>query len=419
MLTRSDFFHLCPGRLATQHRLEAKGAEGAEGAEGTGGMRGGVLPDQVLVPYGEDYEGVTDRHHVFRGEDAPRAMAQLAWLLSADMSASGWLSGCAQLRGCQPNPELVVAKTFEKEGLHVVRTPRTMFTVATPGDETRWRHAEKEFPDHPGLLLKYPNEFDLAVASCGAEATAQFLSTRKQLFNSPGELELRARSALARSQLAAGELHNGSMLQRGRAAVPGVTLGPGARAAPRNVAFLKLHKTSGTSTAYDLFRSLQRRADQEGTPFVSLGKEEYAPEVGRRDGPCSLHKVSMLDGCSAHKCRSSGGGGGGADCALLQHNSLPLYQSRGAEGIRACLGPGALTTSVLREPSARTVSAYFYYACGSARTAEQLAAELARPEVLRCALYSMLLPPRLGLGVGVGIGVGVRLVLLGLGLGEG
>ena len=93
----------------------------------------------------------------------------------------------------------------------------------------------------------------------------------------------------------------------------------------------------------------------------------------------------MLDGCSAHKCQGTGGGGGGADCALLQHNSLPLYQSRGAEGIRACLGPDALTTTVLREPSARTVSAYFYYACGSARTAEQLAAELVRPEVLRCA----------------------------------
>ena len=80
-----------------------------------------------------------------------------------------------------------------------------------------------------------------------------------QLFKSPGELELRARSALARSQLAAGELHNESMLQRGRAAVPG----PGAGAVPRNVAFLKLHKTSGTSTAYDLFRSLQLRADEE------------------------------------------------------------------------------------------------------------------------------------------------------------
>ena len=85
----------------------------------------------------------------------------------------------------------------------------------------------------------------------------------------------------------------------------------------------------------------------------------------------------MLDGCSAHKCQ----GGGGADCALLQHNSLPLYQSRGAEGIHACLGPDALTTTVFREPSARTVSAYFYYKCGTARTAEQLAAELARPEV--------------------------------------
>ena len=79
--------------------------------------------------------------------------------------------------------------------------------------------------------------------------------------------------------------------------------------------------------------------------------------------------------------------------------------------MHACLGPDALTTTVFREPrlatptpnpspspkpnpgpdptltltltltSARTVSAYFYYACGTARTAEQLAAELARPEV--------------------------------------
>jgi len=76
----------------------------------TSAARPGARPD------GEDYEGVTDRHHVFRGEDAPRAMAQLAWLLSADLehleaSASG-LGGCKQLSGCQPNPELVVARTF-------------------------------------------------------------------------------------------------------------------------------------------------------------------------------------------------------------------------------------------------------------------------------------------------------------------
>ena len=77
-----------------------------------------------------------------------------------------------------------------------------MFTVATPDDETRWRHvglglglglglrlglglaltltliltrhAKDEFPEHPGLLLKYPKEFDLAVAACGAEASARF-----------------------------------------------------------------------------------------------------------------------------------------------------------------------------------------------------------------------------------------------------
>ena len=39
---------------------------------------------------------------------------------------------------------------------------------------------------------------------------------------------------------------------------------------------------------------------------------------------------------------------------------------------------------MLREPVARTVSAYFFYHCGTARTADELAAELARPEVLQC-----------------------------------
>lgn len=63
---------------------------------------------------------------------------------------------------------MVVAKTFEEQGLKVVRTPRNMFTVATPDDDTRWRHAQTEFPDHPGLLLKYPKEFDLAVTTLAA-----------------------------------------------------------------------------------------------------------------------------------------------------------------------------------------------------------------------------------------------------------
>ena len=321
----------------------------------------------MLVPDGEDYEGVTDRYHVFRGVDAPRAMGQLSWLLHADVEQ---LQESASALPGGPNPEMVVAKTFEEQGLKVVRTPRNMFTVATPDDDARWRHAQTEFPDHPGLLLKYPKEFDLAVTTCGTEVTAQFLSTNKHLFLHPDDLEASAERVRLRSRMLDRSMHQG-----GFSVVPGTV--------PRNVAFLKLHKTSGTTIAYNLFRGLQLRADSAvpSRQFVSLGKGEYSPDVGKaKGGPCSVHNASMLDGCSAHKCQS-----GAADCALLQHNSLPLFQSRGTEGIHACLGREAITTAMFREPSSRTVSAYYYYACGTARTAEQLAKELSRPEVLKCA----------------------------------
>merc|ERR1712216_540245 len=117
----------------------------------------------------------------FRGVDAPRAMGQLSWLLR---------EGVEQLEaGMKANPESVVAKSFDTYRLEVVRTSRNMFTVATPDDKTRWRQAQGDVPDHPGLLLKYPGEFDLAVETCGEEATAQFLSTHKALFLHPNELE--------------------------------------------------------------------------------------------------------------------------------------------------------------------------------------------------------------------------------------
>ena len=63
-------------------------------------------------------------------------------------------------------------------------------------------------------MLKYQREFDQAVASCGAELTAQFLSERKTLFLHPDELEASAERVLRVRRR--GQMLNGSMLQRGR-----------------------------------------------------------------------------------------------------------------------------------------------------------------------------------------------------------
>lgn len=54
----------------------------------------------------------------------------------------------------------------EEKNLTVKKCHRSMFTVATKHDTTRWKPGEDELPNVPGLLIKYPREYLKAKIGC-------------------------------------------------------------------------------------------------------------------------------------------------------------------------------------------------------------------------------------------------------------
>lgn len=123
------------------------------------------LGDPVIwLPEGEDYEGFTDRHHVFQGKDAASILGVLPWLVAQSDAA------CI-------NPETCLKEYFMEVGLaqRVLRFPRSMYTVKRQSDDTRWTEGSSfwsEVPGHPGLVFKYPDEHALATEECARERGA-------------------------------------------------------------------------------------------------------------------------------------------------------------------------------------------------------------------------------------------------------
>ena len=142
VLVRSDFLYFCDVEL------------------------GRPTPGSIHIPFGEDYGGVTDRFHVFRGADATRAMGQLTWLVTnyTDEATSQLDAG----EGGLPmiNVENTCLRTFEANGLQIVRFNRTMACVATDEDTTLWMAGHGHVPGYPELKIKYDDEMRLAVDTC-------------------------------------------------------------------------------------------------------------------------------------------------------------------------------------------------------------------------------------------------------------
>lgn len=111
-----------------------------------------VLPNDTLyIVEGEDWGGVTDRHHVF-----PVSLWDKILGIVEHIEED-------KLRNCNANPEQALKQLFNYHQIEYKRFKRTQFTVAVKEDPTRWCRASKKMPGSDTILLKYVKEYDMAI----------------------------------------------------------------------------------------------------------------------------------------------------------------------------------------------------------------------------------------------------------------
>lgn len=129
IVTRSDYFHAC--------------------------MHENIFPKrgQIFTPTGEGWGGVTDRYTLFRWEDRRRVLNTYDWLIEHNVQRSGSL-------------EQVLQKYYQAMDLQVLSLRRTMFTIGTEGDKTRWMPYKRVSCLPHTIFLKYISEFETTRRIC-------------------------------------------------------------------------------------------------------------------------------------------------------------------------------------------------------------------------------------------------------------
>lgn len=140
VLTRSDHYYLCTHDLSL------------------------LSQDDLWIPSGEDYDGITDRHLVVNSRDVLDALDILPELLKNPER----YQDCISKKHCKP--ESLIKKRWQAMGLdsRVRRFPRMMFTCATEGDTTRWKKMSDEIVPK-GVHLKYKAEYRESQKNCEAD----------------------------------------------------------------------------------------------------------------------------------------------------------------------------------------------------------------------------------------------------------
>ena len=129
--------------------------------------------DELIVPEGETYGGVCDRHLIFRYVSRRRVLNTLPWMVS-----NGSRGGSQhRIR----NIEHAQLLYFGREGLRVQNMRRSMFTAARQsGEDSRWNRRSTLFNCAANLTVKYPTEYIVAMANClanfGGSARPAFVS---------------------------------------------------------------------------------------------------------------------------------------------------------------------------------------------------------------------------------------------------
>lgn len=108
--------------------------------------------NDIDIPIGEDWWGVTDRHHVVDRSIIETYLCIVKW----------WMQNLEFVERSIPkhhNPEQLLAVYFKTIGFAVNRSPRCMASVSLRDDFTRWKVATVKVPGYENLFLKYPHEY--------------------------------------------------------------------------------------------------------------------------------------------------------------------------------------------------------------------------------------------------------------------
>ena len=132
ILTRSDYYYI------NTHPILDKG--------------------DFYIVEGEDYCGVTDRHHIFDSKDVDNVLGVCDFVCNEK-------NHNLLLQYKDINPEKLLKIFFDFNGIstRIKRCKRTQFTVAEPNDSTRWMKANTQLPGHPNLKIKYLSEYNVAI----------------------------------------------------------------------------------------------------------------------------------------------------------------------------------------------------------------------------------------------------------------
>jgi hypothetical protein len=132
----------------------------------------------ALIPSGEDYGGITDRHIM-----APREIFLKAINASAIIcDGSKWAKILVE-RSNDYNLEKMLSLFFAESGLKIRRFPRNMFSIRVDGDPTRWSQGADVggLQARFNLQIKYASEMYDTETTCGknkVELIEQYVSAR-------------------------------------------------------------------------------------------------------------------------------------------------------------------------------------------------------------------------------------------------
>ena len=110
------------------------------------------IEDKILIPAGEDYFGVCDRHAV-----VPKKLIDKFLNICEFINSEESLSYETTYLNCETS----FMHHLDSEGLtdYIERYPRTQFTSALAKDKTNWRVPQYKLYFYKSIWIKYPDEF--------------------------------------------------------------------------------------------------------------------------------------------------------------------------------------------------------------------------------------------------------------------
>ena len=124
--------------------------------------------EKVTVPFGLEYGGWPDRHS-FGSISVMDKAINITTELVCDTDR--WLPILRSMNSQLFNPEQVLKIIWDNNRLMVTQVNRTMFTVRSSTDPTRWSWGQEDPLTQPyNITVKYPEELELVKLQCADEA---------------------------------------------------------------------------------------------------------------------------------------------------------------------------------------------------------------------------------------------------------